>query len=377
MYIAQLIDSLSLGGAQILIKTFAEVLLQRGDEHRLAVISLGFNTGSTLPEELEAMGVAVYRLPTARLLDWPQVIRLGRLIYRQRFDIIHTHLPRSHILGAFWGSLTGTPVVSTLHSTGEEQRHYNPVRYRLESWALKFGVRGVIAVGHAVAEAHRARLAPRRITVIPNAVRPVPPLDGASRASVRQALMGDAARPLLIAVGRLLPPKAYPDLLVAMTYLIKKHPRAYLAIVGEGDLRPVLQAQVQTLGLEENVALLGGRADVPRLLAAADIFVSSSQREGLPLAVLEAMSAGLPVVATAVGDLPRLITPARGLLVPLHQPEALAQSLDSLLKDSARRFSMGQAGRDYVLREHAPEVWVDRLLAVYRQVAGRKAAVDG
>ncbi len=377
MYIAQLIDSLSLGGAQILIKTFAEVILQGSEErHRLAVISLGFNTGSSLPEELRAMGVAVYCLPTRRLLDWSQVVRLGRLIFQQRFDVIHTHLPRAHILGALWGRMSGTPVVSTLHSTGEEQRHYNPARYRLESLALRFGAQAVIAVGHAVADAHRQRLASRRILVVPNAVRPVPPLDDASRTNLRQALAGDAARPLLIAVGRLLPPKAYKDLLVAMTYLLREHPRAYLVIVGDGDLKTDLQVQIRALGLTESVALLGARADVPRLLAAADVFVSSSQREGLPLAVLEAMSAGLPVVATAVGDLPRLVTPTRGLLVPVHQPEALAEAITSLLSDSTRRLLLGQAGQDYVLREHAPQVWVERLLMIYQQVAMSKAKAE-
>jgi len=305
-------------------------------------------------------------------MDVRQIWRLGAVFRRENFDIVHTHLSRAHILGAFWGQWTSTPMVGTLHSTGEERRLYNRRRFLAETWALKYGARRVIAVGHSVAGAHRERLAPRSVDVIPNAVTPVSTLSEHERTELRRELTGATQRPLLIAVGRLLPPKAYPDLLTAMRLVIEKRPDAYLAIVGGGEAFDDLLAQIKTLSLSGNVALLGERGDVPRLLAAADLFVSSSQREGLPLAVLEAMSAGLPVVATAVGDLPRLVTPQRGVLVPVHQPKALADALLALLADTQRARACGMAGKAYVLQEHDPQVWVNRLLALYEQVLAER-----
>ncbi len=365
MIIAHLIDSLTLGGAQTLLQLFAEEIRQH-PEHTLAVISLGHNPGSTLPAELADLGARIFLLPTDRIAEPRQVARLLALVRREAFDVIHTHLPRAHILGAFVGLSARVPVVATLHSTGEDQRKANPWRYRLETWALKYGTRRVLAVGERVAQAHRARLAPKPIQVIPNAVRPVPPLTREQRRAVRQRLLGDPARPFLISVGRLLPPKAYPDLLDALARLVPRIPGIFLALVGDGACRADLETQARRLGLwPHHVAFLGNRRDVPTLLAAADLFVLASQREGLPVAVLEAMSAGLPVVATRVGDLPGVVTPQRGILVPVHRPDLLAQAVESLWRDPERRRALGRAGKAYVHQEHAPDVWVQRLLEVY------------
>jgi glycosyltransferase involved in cell wall biosynthesis len=103
-------------------------------------------------------------------------------------------------------------------------------------------------------------------------------------------------------------------------------------------------------------------------LAAADIYVSSSIWEGLPMSILEAMIAGLPVIATGVGDIPRVVTSDAGLIVPPAQPEALAEAMARLLDDPALCQSMGAAARRHSLAEFSADVWMDRILALYREV---------
>lgn len=111
--------------------------------------------------------------------------------------------------------------------------------------------------------------------------------------------------------------------------------------------------------------MVGARDDIPRILPAADLFVSSSYLEGLPIAILEAMAAGLPVVATTVGDIPRVVVEGTGVVVPPHQPAQLASAINRLLDDPAQLRTMGLAARQHVAVHHSPAVWVDQLMKMY------------
>ncbi|MGH2524638.1 MAG: glycosyltransferase, partial [Anaerolineales bacterium] len=181
-----------------------------------------------------------------------------------------------------------------------------------------------------------------------------PSLAAAERAAIRAELAGDPARPLLVAVGRLSHQKGYGDLLTAFATLRQTHPHAALIIAGGGGRHAELSAQIASLHLDHHAWLLGARNDVPRLLAASDIFVSASHWEGLPVAVLEAMAAGLPIVATSVGDVPRVVSAEAGLIVPPHQPDLLAGALRTLLDNPVQRQRLGEAARAYVTRNHSP-----------------------
>jgi glycosyltransferase involved in cell wall biosynthesis len=367
---AQLVDTLNIGGAQKLLVTYAHAARQRG----IAVdaISLG-GAATSLAADLRAAGARVFGFPSRSLLD---PVRLGRLVRHLRHtdvDVIQTHLTYANILGAVAGRLAGRPVVATLHSISEEAHVYHPVRHALETWALRYAVQRVVAVGPTVAEVARRRLGRRRVDVIPNAVLPPPSLGEQDRAALRRQLVGDASRPLLIAVGRITGAKGYPDLIEAMARLRPRQPAPALVIVGGGDTIGELVAHVSSLGLTGQVWLLGARDDVARLLAAADIFVSSSHWEGLPLALLEAMMAGLPVVATAVGDIPTAVAEGTGVLVPPRQPAALAAALDALLDDPARIGRTGQMAREYAIRTYGVDSWMERLLALYAEVTNTRS----
>jgi glycosyltransferase involved in cell wall biosynthesis len=114
--------------------------------------------------------------------------------------------------------------------------------------------------------------------------------------------------------------------------------------------------------------LAGERNDVPQLLASSDVYASSSHREGLPLTVLEAMMAGLPVVATSVGDVPNVVTNETGVVVPPHHPEELAAALEELLKNPEKRQAMGKAAQQRALREYSVDAWMKKHVALYQDM---------
>jgi glycosyltransferase involved in cell wall biosynthesis len=424
--VAHVIDTLKIGGAQRLLTTFASQARNR--RISTTVISLRQDPDPTIPQALQNAGAQVVIFSAGRLLDLRRFRRLVRFLKAGEFDVLQTHLTYANILGAAAARLAGIPSVATLHSTGElyppgdlyppslaQSRGYPPQTPRparskktiiqaLERIALRSLTQQIVAVGHTVAEVYRPALKPRPVVVVPNGVDIPPALPSTERAALRQEIAGDAARPIIIAVGRFIPAKAYHVLVEAFARVHAACPDATLVIVGDGPLLPSLQEQVRSLGLADHIYLPGARQDIQRWLAAADIYVSSSHWEGLPLSVLEGMMAGLPVVATDVGDLPRILKPEFGLVVPValpaalpaampawpvsnpdqdsprgfapsasaerpgQLPERLAEALISLLADPARRQGMGEAARQAAMRDYTASAWMDRLLALYASV---------
>lgn len=361
IHVAQIIDTLRIGGAEKLQITFAAAVKERRDI-KLTVIVLE-DRKTPFFEELTKMGVDLHVFAGAKLIDPRRIWRLAQFARQQRFDIIHAHLGTANMLGALVGRLTGIPVVATMHNTRKD-RYDHPF---LETMAQRYGASRVIAVGQAVADSYQPRLGSKKIDIIPNAVQPIPEFSQEEKEVARIEMAENLDRPLLLAVGRLLPQKSYDNMLLAADILRRAYPDFILAIAGDGKLRDDLTAQIKTLGLESHVKLLGARGDIPRLLSAADIFVNSSQWEGLPVAVLEAMSAGLPVVATAVGDVPRVVVEGTGLVVPPHQPDALAAALLELLQDVQKRKAWGLAAKRRVRETYGAAAWVNQLVSLYKE----------
>ena len=174
----------------------------------------------------------------------------------------------------------------------------------------------------------------------------------------------------LLSVGRMRAPKDLFTLVRAMADL--EPGSARLRIAGDGPDRAAVAAEVERLGLGGTVELLGTRDDVPALLADADVFVLASDSEGLPMSVLEAMAAGLPVVASAVGGVPELVLDGEtGILVGPRDTAALAGALARLVADSALRDRLGAAGRLRVEREFSLERFEREHLELYRKRARR------
>ena len=375
--VLHVIDLLTVGGAQKMLSIFAGQAIERGIE--MSVVSLADISGSLAARQLQEMGISVRAFPAGHLSDLRRIAALVRYVRASSFDLIHSHLSYGNILGSLAGRLAGVPTIGTLHSAGDDQspqpaKRFTSARGRAETFALRYLADRVMAVGDNVALSQSGRFHGKDITVVPNAV-PVPPrISAAQRLALRSQVLDDQDQALLISVGRFAPVKEIPDLIEAFRLVRARCGGARLVLVGDGQERSYVEDLVRALGLCAEVILLGRRADATDWLQAGDIYVSASSLEGLPLSVLEAMAVSLPVVATGVGDLPRLISPEAGILVPPHQPERLAEAVCSVITDPQRRLAMGSAAFAYFSQNFDVSAWSDRILAMYASVLEAKGS---
>jgi glycosyltransferase involved in cell wall biosynthesis len=183
----------------------------------------------------------------------------------------------------------------------------------------------------------------------------------------------DGETPLVLNVARLVPQKGIHYLVQAAKLVLDVRPDVRFAVVGQGDLKDELNAQVAELGINDKFALVGIRSDVPDLMAASDVFVLSSLWEGLPISLLEAMSAGCPVVATEVGGVGGVVQHDRtGLLVAPEDPQALAQAILSCLNDTPAAQRRAAAAREWAHRHYSMETWVHKLEQLYLHELGKR-----
>jgi glycosyltransferase involved in cell wall biosynthesis len=194
---------------------------------------------------------------------------------------------------------------------------------------------------------------------------------GVGREALRKELGLDRTVPLVGVVGRLEPQKGHAYLFEAWPSIVAEFPDARLLVVGDGSLRPRLEARAQELGVAGSVLFAGFRADIPRVLDAIDVLALPSLYEGMPLTAIEASAMGRPVVATAVDGTPEVIREARtGRLVPPADPGALSRAIRGVLRDPLGAARMGRAGRDFVIDRFDVHRHVAATARVYRAVAG-------
>lgn len=319
-------------------------------------------------EVLDRAGVrflGLKRRSRLNLAAWRELVPLLR-----EADVVHAHMFGSNAWAAVLGSLTRVPAIVAHEHTWEFRGR--PLRRLVDRHVI-----GRLAdVFVAVSEEDRRRMVEIEgipadvVRVIPNGIPPVPPADPAE---ARRLLGVPAGTPLVGAVGALRPQKAFHVLIEAAALLRRAHPDARVAIVGGGPLLDELRERVAALGLSETVAILGERTGVPRLLPGFDVAVSCSDFEGSPLAVLEYMQAGRPIVATRVGGVSDLIEDgAHGLLVPPGDPAALAEAVGGLLSNPGRAAEMGRRARERQRAEFSMEAMVRRLEALYLELCARQ-----
>jgi L-malate glycosyltransferase len=371
MRVVHLIDNLYWGGAQKVLSILARELTN----HQVEVIVVGLDedVDAHYAQQIRDDGIEVVSMAGNSLLDFMRIGRLVRFLRERHIDLIQTHLSYANILGVLAGRLAGLPVIVTLHSTGFDRRHYHPVRYQLETIALRSIGCHIVAVGYAIADAQQDRVGRKKpIAVIPNAISTLSEITPLERQKLRSSITGSDAGAILVSVGRLSPDKGYSDMLIAFEKILHSHPETSLVIAGKGALADSLQAQAHSLGIDDRVFLLGARDDIPALLRASDIYVSASHREGMSMSLLESMAAGLPTVATNVGDASKMFTDTTGVLVEPHHPELLADAVNTLLADPARMQSMGRAACEHVLTQYGLEAWTDAYVNLYLRATETK-----
>jgi glycosyltransferase involved in cell wall biosynthesis len=366
--IVHVLSSFGMGGQERV--AFDLAVSQRRAGHEVTALSLAPPPDGPLAAELTDAGIAVERVARPRPgVDLRLIVRLARWLRAHRVELVHTHNRMALIYGAPAARLAGAAVVHTKHGNNPK----GGTRLVAGNLAGRL-VDAFVAVSEETAAFARKRkeIAERKLSVIANGIelsRFFP--DPAARARVRGEL-GIAADAWVVGtVGRIAGEKNQAMMVRALAPALG--PGAHLVIAGDGPLMPALAAQVGALAAAAAIHLLGVRRDVPQVLCALDAFVLSSDTEGLPLVVLEAMATGLPVVSTRVGGVPNVIDDGvTGLLVPVGDEAALGAAVAGLAADRARCAAMGAAAREAAVTRYSAERMQRDYLALYARVlAGR------
>lgn len=352
-------DSLDAGGAERHVVGLAASLVRAGH-----LVTIGCSTGGVLVEIARQHGVIVRPLLATRAKRRVSVAfarQLASLLRSERFDLVHAHMFASAAAAALANIGGWMPLVVTEHSEAAWRGKSARMCSRFIYWRAKH----VIAVSHGIRRRllEDDRLERSRVTVIPNAL---PALDEAPRAAALPLPLVLGARPLVGVVARLQPEKGVRYLLEAAVSVAAELPQAALVIVGDGPERLELQSLAALLGIVDRCFFLGFRPDARKIISELDVLVVPSLSEGTPLVVLEAMAAGVPIVAAAVGGIPEQVRHGcEGMLVPPADPPALARALVQLLLDPGRAHLLGQNGRRRVIERFSSDAMVGQTLDIY------------
>jgi glycosyltransferase involved in cell wall biosynthesis len=303
---------------------------------------------SPLHEILDSADVPVINLDRANRAAVWSWRALPTTLRRRRIDVLHTHMFGSNVWGTVLGRMTGVPVVVAHEHSWSFER--NMLRYAFDRDVIARGADVLLAVSHE----DRARMIElegipgSKIRVIPNRIMPLPP----SRLDLRAELGLREGTPVLGTLTVLRPEKALDILVEAAARLTPRFPDLVVLIAGAGPEEARLRSLIRRRGLDSTVRLLGFRRDVADVLAAVDVAIFSSDREGSPLAVMESMAAAKPIVATRVGGIPALVDDGEhALLVPPRNARALAEAASRLLSDRSLRERLGGNARERQRRE--------------------------
>lgn len=335
-------------------------LMTHLDKERFEVgaLVLGRSEGGSLERSLSDAGFQVWCLGKEGAFDPRMLLRIRAVVRQFRPQVIHSHLCLHYVFPALLG-WPSSRHVTTAHLPGDTK--YSRAVLPITRLAFRQGVIP-IAVSDEVAEWLKRACGLQQCQVIPNGI----PIDSyrrrvASRMAWRTQHGLSDEDVVFVCVARLEKQKNHAMLLEGFARALRLERRAHLLLVGDGSCRTALELRARELRLQTKVRFLGQRADVPQILGAADVFVLASHNEGNPLSLMEAMAAGLPVVATAVGGVPELIVDQKsGLLVKPGDCEGLASAMLRLFRNAEMRHAMAACSTEQA----------DRAFSASRMAAG-------
>lgn len=363
--ILQVIDGMNIGGAEVLLMDLVRRLREVGHD-----VQVAYSTHGPMAARLEAMGVSLTRLPRFARVDPILLLRLTRLMRRERPDLVHTHLFKSDLHGRLAARWAGVPVVVSTAHNNDSWAKRAPLGW-LYGRTARLADR-IIAVSEEVREYQLKYtfVPPEKIVTIDNGVdmRRFEGRDAAGRA-VRDEFGIDSDAPLVGIIGRLTEQKDHATFLQAAARICVALPETRFLVVGDGPLRAELVEQARSLKLDQAVIFAGLRSDIPAVLAALDVLVFSSRWEGLPVTLLEGMAAEKPVVSTAVGGVPGVVADGdSALLVPAGISSVLADAVVRVLRDPTLARKLSVAARARVREKYSLDSMLDRTLALYEEL---------
>lgn len=358
--VLHIVESMQAGGAEHVVTEYA----LHHDRSRYEPEVCCVISGGPLVDTAKRAGVRVHVLGRRGRFDTGALVRLVRIIRRGRFDVVHNHNFTALTVGVPAAILAGVNVlVRTEHNVTRSRGRVRDTLSKLAAMRedAQIAVSGDVRRTHVAA----GRIPPERFVTIRNGIEGIPRASAGARASVRVGLGLLENAFVCLNVGSLTPQKNRRTLLEAAARL-KDMPNVRFVVVGSGPEEARLKGLAEEMGLSDRVSFLGQRLDVPDLLAASDIFVLSSDWEGLPITILEAMSAGVPCVTTDVGGIPEVLTDGEtGILVPPRDPDALAAGVRRLAGDAGFRRRIADAAEREFERRFRSEQMVRQTEALY------------
>ncbi len=364
------IDGLGMGGAERLM---VPILRNLSREHFAPrVCAFQIRNGNPVAEDLCALGIPVDLLPIPYLRDLTALPRLYKYLKTVKADLVHTQLEFADILGNIAAKLLRLPSVSTIHTMpSQEMKIKSKVHQDIEFFSLRNFCDLTISVSEEARQFYLgiSKAPQSTLRTIYNGID----LDnfanldyGRERATVRREFGVPSDAKLLTTVAVLRELKGIQFMIRALPAILLADPSVYYLLVGEGSYREALEEEVDKVGVKDRVIFTGQRNDIPRLLAASNVFVLPTLTEALPTVLAEAMAARLPIIASAVGGVPEMVTDGQnGCLVHPSEPQELSQACIALLADIEKQKSMALAGWQIVNQKFNIREQVEQLKTIY------------
>ena len=376
--VAYVLTPITFGGAEKVSLNFLSNIDRSQIDLWLIALVRPWEKSPMLLQEAERLGISCSTVPVSTKPggDPLRILRvvwsLFRLLRQQRFDLLHTHGYFADICALPIGKLHGIPSLSTCHGFIETDRNlqlYN----RMDLCVLRLCKRVIAVSGDIRDVLNKHGIDDDKVEVITNAV-PIPPLateDDTRLQCFRQQHDISKKEFVFVYIGRLSEEKGLLYLLDAFAELIRSKACIRLFLVGDGSQRESLERRTAELGLDQHVSFVGFQEQVSLWLAIADCFVLPSMTEGTPMALLEAMAAGVPIVATRVGGVPDVITDGvNGRLVPRGDVKGLRESMSHMVTCPELRAKYRHEARKTVESRYSVKPWCQKILRVYQELLG-------
>lgn len=366
-----LIDSLNMGGAESLVLPF--VRSYDRDEFELHVCCLAAINGNPMEAEVRAEGVPFTNLEARSLRDVRAFRRLIELTRGSKIDLIHAHLTYASIWSAAASRITGVPAIASLHVAPPESG-----AAALRDWLMRRMLQRWGRMTLAVSEDLRAMYVKRggldadRIAVVHNGIETerFRSDHSESRRLIAELFGIPLESRVIVTVSVLRPGKGIEILLDAAGRVLASAPDAWLLVLGDGPMAGEWQARGAAVPGGERIRWGGFRRDVHRILPGCDLLVHPTLADAFPTVLLEAMAAGLPVVASRIGGVPEIVVEGTtGRLVPPGDANALAEAIGSMLENDGERAAMGRAASSVAEHQFSTRAWMGRLSSVYAVAA--------